>query len=154
MHPHAFAASFIPPACLPQEKRSAARFKYRLLLIAMMVPALAFAAPDCREQKVDQTLIEMCRFPGGFFQHDTYVLRADKVTVFALADDFAENVTLNHTVPEAAAVEFALSHQDSKNVLIKGGCVPVSKDQLEIARICNFTWGQKQVVKDVRFDID
>jgi hypothetical protein len=110
------------------------------------------ATPECKQTKIENTEIEMCLTPGGNFQHDLYTLKADKVIIFSLVDDFVENVSLVHTIPDGLAIEFPLSKQGEKTVSITGGCVPVSKDQTEIARICNFSWGKYQVVKNLRFD--
>lgn len=110
------------------------------------------AAPECRQQKVEQSTAEMCLLRGSAFQHDVYTLKLDKVLIFALVDDFSENVTLEHVIPEGLTIEFPLSRQEGKSVKITGGCVPESKDGAEVARLCNFSWGRFQVVKDVRFE--
>lgn len=121
---------------------------------ALVLAGHAAAAPDCRTQRTGDTTIEMCLFPGQAFQHDLYVLKADNVPVFALVDDFAENVTLQHTIPPGLSMELALSRKAGSagtSVTIKGGCVPESKDGAEVARLCNFHWGEEHIVKDVRF---
>ncbi|MBC7376399.1 MAG: hypothetical protein H7346_03060 [Burkholderiaceae bacterium] len=61
---------------------------------------------------------------------------------------------LQHTVPAGASIEFPLSRRAGVgNVTqIKGGCAPVSKDGVEVARLCNFQWGDVQIIKDVRFE--
>lgn len=112
------------------------------------------ATPECTQTKIENTEIEMCLTRGSHFQHDLYTLKADKVIIFSLVDDYVENVSLVHTIPEGLVIEFPLSRQGEKTVSITGGCLPVSKDQLEIARICNFSWGKYQVVKNVRFDFN
>lgn len=94
----------------------------------------------------------MCLLPGAIFQHDLYTLKADKVLIFALVDDYSENVELEHTIPEGLAIEFALSKQGEKTTKIRGGCVPESNDGAEVAKVCNFYWGKYQVVKDARFE--
>jgi hypothetical protein len=113
-----------------------------------------FAAepPQCKQQKIEDSVIEICLLPGAAFQHDLYTLKADKVLIFALVDDYSENVELEHTLPEGLSIEFPLSKQGGKTTKIKGGCVPESKDGAEVARVCNFHWGKYQVVKDVRFE--
>jgi hypothetical protein len=112
------------------------------------------AASDCRLEKVQGVDIEMCLTRGDHFQHDLYTLKADKVVIFSLADDFVEKVSLEHTIPDGPTIEFPLSRQGEKIVKISGGCTPVSKDQMEIARVCNFFWGKYPVVKDVRFEFE
>ncbi|WGG52764.1 hypothetical protein [Rugamonas sp. DEMB1] len=81
-----------------------------------------------------------------------YTLKADNVLIFALMDDYVEQIELTHTVPEGLVLELPLSMQGEKTVKISGGCVPQSKDGAEVARVCNFSWGKKQIVKDVRFE--
>lgn len=114
--------------------------------------ALAAEPPQCKQQIVEKTEIEMCLVPGAAFQHDLYTLKADKVLIFALVDDYAEKIEIEHTIPEGLSIEFPLSKQGEKVVKIKGGCVPESKDGAEVARTCNFSWGKHQIVKDVRFE--
>lgn len=50
------------------------------------------------------------------------------------------------------ALEYPLSRQGISSVTLKGGCVPLSEGNLEVARLCNFHWGRVPVVKDVRFN--
>lgn len=122
-------------------------------LACLLLTGQAFAAPpECKQQKVEQSTVEMCLVRGSAFQHDVYTLKLDKVLIFALVDDFSENVTLEHAIPEGPSIDFPLSRQEGKAVKITGGCVPESKDGAEVARICNFSWGRFQVVKDVRFE--
>ena len=124
-----------------------------IVLFSFFVSAGALAAgqPQCRQQIVDKSVIEMCVVPGGAFEHDIYTLRADKILIFALVDDYSEKVELEHTIPDGVSLEFPLSTQGEKVVKIRGGCVPENKDGVEIARLCNFYWGKYQVVKDIRF---
>jgi hypothetical protein len=125
-----------------------------LLAFATGACANAFSAepPQCKKQTVEKTVFEMCLLPGAAFQHDLYTLKADKVLIFSLVDDYAESVQLEHKIPEGPAIEFPLSRQDGNPVRITGGCLPESKDGAEVARVCNFRWGQIDVVKDVRFE--
>jgi len=95
--------------------------------------------------------MQMCLIPGGFFRHDLYTLKANNILIFALVDDYSENVTLKHTIPPGLTLEFPLSTQGVNPVTITGGCVPESKNGLEAARVCNFYWGKYHVVNDVRF---
>lgn len=130
------------------------RFSAAALLAFCTFGALAAEPLRCERQTVERSVAEMCLHPGAAFQHDLYTLKVDRVLIFALVDDFAEQVELQHTIPEGLAIEFPLSKQEGKTVAIKGGCVPVSKDGAEVARVCNFSWGKFQVVRDVRFDFD
>jgi hypothetical protein len=119
--------------------------KYPILALCALFTTLGIQAaepPQCKQQTVEKSIIEMCLLPGADFQHDTYMLKTDKVIVFALADDYAENVQLEHTIPEGLTIEFPLSKQGQKSITIKGGCVPESKDGAEVARVCNFFWGK------------
>jgi hypothetical protein len=113
---------------------------------------LAAEPPQCKQQIVEKSSIEMCLLSGAAFQHDLYTLKADKVLIFALVDDYSEKVELEHTIPDGLTIEFPLSKQDEKTTKIRGGCIPESKDGAEVARVCNFYWGKYQVVKDVRFE--
>ena len=124
------------------------------LLLSLVASAEVLAAepPQCKQQAVEKSVIEMCLLPGAAFQHDLYTLKADKVLIFALVDDYSEKVELEHAIPEGLAIEFPLSKQGEKVVKIRGGCVPESKDGAEVARLCNFYWGKYQVVKDIRFE--
>jgi hypothetical protein len=97
---------------------------------------------------------EICLVPGAAFQHDEYTLKADNVLIFALMDDYVEQIELTHAVPDGPALELPLSAQGGKTVNIRGGCVPQSKDVAEVARVCNFSWGKRQIVKDVRFEFN
>jgi hypothetical protein len=127
-------------------------------LFAVLLPLLAASGtkaaepPQCRQQTIEKTIIEMCLVPGAAFQHDLYTLKADKVLIFALVDDYSERIELVHTIPDGLTIEFPLSKQGEKVVKITGGCLPESKNGTEVARLCNFYWGKIQVVKDVRFE--
>lgn len=123
-----------------------------LLIAGLMATASAAEPPQCKVQKVENVSFEMCMQPGASFQHDIYTLKADKVLLFALVDDFAEKIELEHTIPPGVTIEFPLSKQGTPTVKISGGCVPESKDGAEIARLCNFSWGKYHVIKDVRFE--
>lgn len=123
-----------------------------ILLACFTSGAVAAEPPQCKQQNIEKSVIEMCLLPGAAFQHDLYTLKADKVLIFALVDDYSEKVELEHTIPEGVSIEFPLSKQGEKTIKIRGGCVPESKDGAEVARVCNFYWGKYQVVKDVRFE--
>ncbi len=132
--------------------------KYSVLFAiaaSLVVPAVwaqSKPAPECRSQQVEKSRVDMCLAHGGAFQHDTYMLRVDGTLIFALTDDYAEQVELTHTVPEGLTIEYPLSKQGEKVVKITGDCLPESKDGAEVARVCNFHWGKYQVVKDQRFE--
>jgi hypothetical protein len=112
------------------------------------------ASPRCVQRPVEKSVIEICLVPGAAFQHDLYTLKIDKVLVFALVDDYAEKVSLEHSIPDGETIELPLSKQGDKVVKISGGCVPESKDGAEVARVCSFVWGHHQIVKDVRFEFN
>jgi hypothetical protein len=122
------------------------------LLIVSASGLAGAGTPDCRSQKVEKSVAEMCIVRGEHFQHDTYALKVDGIPIFAIADDFSENVVLEHEIAVGPAIEFPLSIQGQKTVRIVGGCKPVSEGGVEVARVCNFSWGRHQVVRDVRFD--
>ncbi|MEK6293330.1 MAG: hypothetical protein V4793_18475 [Paraburkholderia tropica] len=93
------------------------------------------------------------------YQHQYYFLSVDGEVVFALPDDYVEDVTLVHRIPKDAAIEFPLSNQRTPTVTISGGCMPISEDQeidgkevgVEIGRTCSFNWGSVPIVKDLNF---
>jgi len=125
-----------------------------ILALALIGPSKAAAPAQCKQQQVQNVTFEMCLLPGASFQHDLYTLKADKVLLFALVDDYADRIELEHTVPPGVAIEFPLSRQGTPTVKITGGCVPESQDGAEVARRCNFFWGKYQVIKDVRFEFE
>lgn len=114
----------------------------------------AAEAPQCKRQAVEKSSVEMCLLPGAAMQHDLYTLKVDGVLIAALVDDYVEKVELTHTIPDGLTLEFPLSKQGEKVVKIHGGCLPVSKDGMEVARVCNFYWGKHQVVTDARFEFN
>ncbi len=123
-------------------------------LAATVLPVHAAAPRQCQQQTVQNMNFEMCLQPGAAFRHDLYLLSMNGQLLAALVDDFAKSVVLEHTVPEGPSIEFPLSRQAGGTVQITGGCVPVSKDDTEVARVCNFQWGKVQVIKDVRFEFN
>ncbi|MDR6887408.1 MULTISPECIES: hypothetical protein [Variovorax] len=121
-------------------------------LITPVVHAQPKPAPECRSQQVEKSRVEMCLVRGAAFQHDIYMLRVDGAPIFALIDDYAEQVELTHALPEGLTIELPLSQQGGKVVKIVGGCLSESKDGAEVARVCNFHLGKHHVVKDQRFE--
>jgi hypothetical protein len=125
-----------------------------LLTIGLIGSSIAAEPQQCKVQKAENVSFEICLQPGASFQHDIYTLKADRVLLFALVDDFSEKVELEHTIPAGITIEFPLSKQGAPTVKISGGCVPESKDGAEVARTCNFFWGKYQVIKDARFEFE
>lgn len=125
-----------------------------LALAFLAYPAMASQenSPQCFEQPTEKSTVVMCLQTNGAFSHDVYSLSVDKVLIFALVDDYAEKVKLEHTIPEGLTIEFPLSKQEEKTVTIWGGCLPESKNDIEIARICNFWWGKYHIVNNIRFE--
>lgn len=123
-----------------------------VLTAGLIGSSMAAEPPECKIQKAENISFEICLLPGASFQHDVYTLKADKVLLFALVDDFVEKVDLVHTIPAGVSIEFPLSKQGTPIVNIFGGCIPESKDGAEVARTCNFFWGKHQVIKDARFE--
>ncbi|WP_242107415.1 hypothetical protein [Luteimonas aquatica] len=88
----------------------------------------------------------------GAFKHYAFSLEVDGQAIFSLVDDYAENISLVHTVPDGLALELPLSQQDTKTVTISGGCVPVVSDRgTEVVRQCDFTWGKIKIIDGVKF---
>lgn len=114
------------------------------------------AAPKCFSQSIEGHTTEICRTSAPF-QHDYYELKVDRALIFVLPDDYVEDVTLVHTIPKDAAIEFPLSMQGTPTVTISGGCTPVSADMegkggvvgVETGRRCSFKWGKKDILKDL-----
>ncbi len=112
--------------------------------------------PRCQSQASNGHTVELCvtELPS---QHDYYTLRVDGDLLLTLPDDYIENVTLVHRIPEDAAVEFPLSDQGTPTVTISGGCLPVSEKReregkmvtFEVARSCSFAWGNVEILKNL-----
>ncbi|KAE8755946.1 MULTISPECIES: hypothetical protein [Paraburkholderia] len=133
---------------------------FALSLLLGALPAFA-AAPKCQTQTIGQHTSKIC-ITEVPFQHDYYTLSVDNAVILSAPDDYIENVSLTHTIPEDAGIEFPLSNQGTPIVTIQGGCVPVSEKQttgsktvrVEVARVCSFKWGNEQIVKDLRFSFE
>lgn len=117
---------------------------------------IAFASPngpECQVQSGENFKAKMCLYRGQQMQHDHYSLIVDDTLIFSLVDDFSEDVHIKHTIPPGLTIELPLSKAAGDKVVeISGGCVPESKDGMEVARICNFTFGKTKVVNNVRFE--
>ena len=133
---------------------------FPFLFLLGTVPAFA-AAPTCQTQTIGQHTSKVC-ITEVPFQHDYYTLSVDNALILSVPDDYIESVSLTHTIPEDAGIEFPLSKQGTPRVTIQGGCVPVSEKQttgsktvgVEVARVCDFKWGNEQIVKDLRFNFE
>ncbi|MDF3823063.1 tetratricopeptide repeat protein [Leptospira sp. 96542] len=124
-----------------------------LCLAATMSQAQDNNKPDCRHQVVDKDIVSICHRPAGLFQHYHFTLSLNDQLIFALVDDYVEKVELEHIIPEGPALEFTLSKQPGlKRVKISGGCVPISEQQTEVGRKCDFSWGKLQAIRNVGFD--
>lgn len=130
----------------------------KLSLALLLISPLAFAAqPTCKTQTLSDHPAKMC-VTSAPFQHDYYTLWIGNDLIFTLPDDYAENVSLTHRIPEDAAIEFPLSKQHTPTVTISGGCTPISEQQesdgkkigIEVGRSCSFTWGEVTVLKDLQ----
>ncbi|WP_323122101.1 hypothetical protein [Burkholderia alba] len=119
------------------------------------------AAPLCQSQTIGAHTSKIC-IEQTPFKHDYYTLWVDNAPVLMLPDDYIEKVSLTHTVPEDASVEFPLSKQGTPTVTIAGGCMPVSETQgkgaetvnVETGRVCTFNWGKASIIKDLRFSFE
>ena len=133
----------------------------RLMFATVFVCSPSFNAVHAAERCLPQTngahssKLCMTETPFG---HDYYTLWVDNAPIFTLPDDYIENVTLTHRIPEDAAIEFPLSKQGTPTVTISGGCTPISEQQesggkkvgVEVGRACSFTWGNVSVLKDLQ----
>jgi hypothetical protein len=48
------------------------------------------------------------------FKHWTFTLEVDGETIFSLIDDYVEQVSLTHTIPDGPALELPLSRQEQR----------------------------------------
>ena len=123
-----------------------------LVLLLLALPAVSMAGTKCEERTVSGHHAKMCMYDPGMFKHWTFSLEVDGETIFALIDDYSEQVSLTHTIPDGLVLELPLSKQGQKTISITGGCAPVSSsDGTEIARQCDFTWGSVKIIDAVRF---
>lgn len=130
-----------------------------IIAIALMAGSTvaSHATTKCQEQVVDGHKSKICFNNPGMFMHWQFSLEVDGEHIFTLIDDFVEQISLTHRMPEGLAIEMPLSaKQGTKTVTISGGCVSVfsPKGQTEIARKCNFMWGKTPVIKEAVFEHD
>lgn len=112
---------------------------------------------NCQSQTIESHTSKICVIDKPF-QHTYYMLTVDEEFIFSLPDDYVENITLVHRIPEDAAIEFPLSRQGTPTVTISGGCLPISEKQdldgkkvgIEVGRSCSFNWGNVAIVKDLQ----
>lgn len=131
-----------------------------LVIFSILVGVSHAAEPECQTQINGEHTSKLCVTQKPF-QHDYYTFWVDGMLIFTLPDDYIENITLQHKIPEDAAIEFPLSQQGTSTVTISGGCLPISEKReldgkmigIEVARSCSFKWGNVTVLKDlhVRF---
>jgi hypothetical protein len=134
----------------------------RLMLIAFatlstLTGATYAAKPKCQSQTLGMYTSKLCVTQQPF-QHDYYTLWVDADLIFTLPDDYIENITLAHRIPEDAAIEFPLSQQGMPTVTISGGCSPISEKQelggkmigIEVGRSCSFNWGSVPILNDLQ----
>jgi len=123
--------------------------KKTAILLCGMLAAVAHAAePKCATQTLNGHTSELC-VTSASFQHDYYTLRVDRALIFVLPDDYVEDISLTHTLPKDASIEFPLSDQGTPTVQITGGCKPLSDRKelngkpisVEVGRLCSFRWG-------------
>jgi hypothetical protein len=148
---------------MPMEQFFTRMVMYKSLTIASIIFASTACAaePRCQTQIQGEHTAKICIFETPF-RHDYYALLVDDMQLFALPDDYVENVSLTHTIPEDAAIEFPLSKQGTPTVTISGGCMPISQKKesdgkmigFEVGRRCSFMWGSVPIVKDMRFIFD
>lgn len=129
------------------------------LFVGFFSANAAFAdEANCQSQTIGPHTNKICVIDKPF-QHTYYMLSVDGSFIFSLPDDYVEDVTLVHRIPEDAEIEFPLSRQGTPAVTISGGCLPISEEQddggkkvgIEVGRSCNFNWGSVAIVKDLQF---
>lgn len=123
------------------------------LLISSLASSKAIAqeTQQCDTQKITGHTSKICLHDPGLFHHWTFSLVVDGQLILNIVDDFAENIKLMHTIPPGPALELRLSQGKSGKVALVGGCVPESKKEREIARVCNFSWGNVKIIDNARF---
>lgn len=129
--------------------------KSLFLLIFLSISSTSVFAKEtqqCATQVVGDHTSTLCLHDPGMFQHWIFSLVVDGQLILNVVDDFAEAVKLTHTIPPGLALELPLSKGEKGQVELVGGCLPESKGDVEIARICNFRWGGVKIIDDVRFE--
>lgn len=124
---------------------------FLLLLLTASSMVAAKEARQCSSQVVDGHKSTICLHDPGMFQHWIFFLVVDGQLILNVVDDFAEDVKLKHTIPPGLALELPLNKGKKGQVELVGGCLPESKGDVEIARVCNFRWGGVKIIDDVRF---
>lgn len=71
----------------------------------------ALEPPQCKQQTIEKTVMEISFIPGTTLHHDVYTPKAVIVLLFALLDDYSESVELDHTIPEGFSIKFPHSKQ-------------------------------------------
>lgn len=138
-------------------KRFAAQALISMFGLAGMAGVAHATEPQCQSQTIESHTTKLCVVTAPF-QHDMYTLWVDGAPIFTLPDDYIENISLTHRIPEGAAIEFPLSNQGTPTVTIAGGCTPVIEQQdtngkktnSEVGRTCSFTWGKIPILKDLQ----
>lgn len=140
------------------------KIAHKLLLTGFLIASLVQSvntnaaekiAPDCKYQISEKNIITMCLHKGSPFQHDRYSLTLNRDLIFVLADDYVENIRLDHVIPEGPAIELPFPRKPGqKTMTISGGCLPVVRNQIEVARKCDFYLGTTRFVQNVWFDFD
>ena len=127
------------------------------IMLSIFTDATHAAETKCQSQTIGAHTSKLCVTKQPF-QHDYCTLWVDAAPIFTLPDDYIEDITLTHRIPEDAAIEFPLSRQGTPTVTISGGCSPISEKQelggkmigIEVGRSCSFKWGSVTVLKDLQ----
>lgn len=124
-----------------------------LLFIMVQVSGAAIAeeTQQCDTQEVDNHKSVICLHDPGLFRHWTFSLVVNRQLILNVVDDFAEKVNLTHKIPSGTTMELPLSQGKRGEISLVGGCVPESEKEIEIARVCNFSWGNIKIIDNVRF---
>ncbi len=134
--------------------------RFLSLIVLVIFPIFAAVShaveSKCQTQINGKHISKLCVTEQPF-QHDYYTLWVDAMPIFTLPDDYIEDITLTHKIPEDAAIEFPLSQQGTPRVTISGGCLPISEKKeldgkmigIEVGRSCSFKWGSVTILKDL-----
>jgi hypothetical protein len=125
--------------------------KFFVLILLLLQVNLFALKVQCETQTTGEHNATICLKDYGNFKHWIFSLEVDNQLIFELVDDFAENINLLHKIPKGLVLELPLSKNSKDEVSIVGGCKPISENETEIARVCNFQWGNKKIIENIKF---
>jgi hypothetical protein len=122
-----------------------------IIIVSASSKAIAQETQQCYKQEIDSHKSVICLHDPGLFHHWLFSLTVDGQLIFNVVDDFVEQVNLTHSIPPGLTMELPLSQGKSGEISLVGGCVPEVEKEIEIARVCNFSWGNVKIIDNIRF---